>query len=357
MIRILFLPLITILLIGCSNQSSDQQELPSNPSQQTIKQTTYQIMTTKLQEPWEIVKQDDVFYISERNGTIVEIRGDKQMKRPIRLQKELSNQSEAGLLGIAFPPDFTDTAFAYYSYVEDGKYWQRVITIKLLDDHWEESAVLLDRIPGGDYHQGGRLEIGPDQKLYITTGDATVPELAQDLNSLAGKILRMNLDGSIPEDNPFQNSYVYSYGHRNPQGLAWDEEGNLYETEHGSTAHDEINRIEKGKNYGWPIIQDDEKREGMQSPLIHSGEDTWAPSGMAYLDGKFYFASLRGEGVRVYDPATNKQRLIVSDVGRVRDVLATPEGLYAITNNTDGRGNPSEIDDILLYIPLEKINE
>lgn len=116
----------------------------------------------------------------------------------------------------------------------------------------------------------------------------------------------MNLDGSVPSDNPFPNSYIYSYGHRNPQGLAWDSDGNLFATEHGQTALDEINQIEKGHNYGWPVIEGDETSEGMETPIVHSGEDTWAPSGMSYLDELFYFASLRGEGIRQFDPNTKR---------------------------------------------------
>ncbi|MEN2769248.1 PQQ-dependent sugar dehydrogenase [Ornithinibacillus xuwenensis] len=341
------------MLISCSDQ---KQEVP-NPSSTVINQSDkkVEIIATNLQEPWEIARQGDTFYISERDGSIVEIVDGNKQRKPVNLKKDLSNQPEAGLLGIALPADFTNTAYAYYSYVEDDTYYQRVVEIRLVDGGWEESNVLLDKIPGGQYHQGGRIEIGPDEKLYITTGDATVPELAQEVDSLAGKILRMNLDGSIPTDNPFRNSYVYSYGHRNPQGIAWDSSGNMYATEHGSSAHDEINQIEKGSNYGWPIIQGSQIQKGMEPPIIHSGETTWAPSGMAFLHDRFYFASLRGEGLRMFDPNTKEQALVLANVGRVRDVFATPEGLYLITNNTDGRGNPSRNDDVLLFIPIDQL--
>lgn len=280
------------------------------------------------------------------------------MRKPVQFLKDLSNQPEAGLLGIAIPKNFseTNTAFAYYSYQEGNTYYQRVVTIKESAEQWVETTVLLDKIPGGQFHQGGRIEIGPDSKLYITTGDATNPELAQNLNSLAGKILRMNLDGTIPDDNPFENSYVYIYGHRNPQGLAWNNQNEMYATEHGSTAHDEINKIKKGQNYGWRVIQGDKSAEGMISPIIHSGENTWAPSGMTYHKGLFYFASLGGEGLRQFDPNDKVQELIVSDVGRVRDAFATNEGVYFITNNTDGRGNPVKNDDRLLFIPTNELN-
>lgn len=314
------------------------------------------IIAENLEAPWEIAIDDDKLYISERPGAIVTINGNEKTRKKVKLAADLSEQAEAGLLGIALPADFADTntAIAYYSYEVDGTYYQRVVTIKEKDDRWEETGVILDHIPGGEFHQGGRIKFGPDDKLYITTGDATNPKAAQDLKSLAGKILRMNADGSVPSDNPFDDSYVYSYGHRNAQGLAWDDEANLYATEHGDNAHDEINRIEPGKNYGWPEIEGDETADDMESPIVQSGEDTWAPSGMTYLRGQFFFASLRGEGLRRFDPKHEKVDQIIADVGRVRDAHATADGIYIITNNTDGRGNPAKNDDRLIFIPHPK---
>ncbi len=131
----------------------------------------------------------------------------------------------------------------------------RIVTLRLEENVWREESMLLDNIPSGTYHHGGRLKIGSDGKLYATTGDASVPNIAQDLDSLGGKISRMNLDGSNPSDNPYPNSYVYSYGHRNPQGLTWSSDGILFSSEHGNRANDEVNSIEAGQNYGWPIIE------------------------------------------------------------------------------------------------------
>ncbi|MUK89755.1 quinoprotein glucose dehydrogenase [Ornithinibacillus sp. L9] len=347
--RYILVILFSIFIIGCSVLEEDTEE-KKEPSEETdLPVEDFDVIATELQEPWEIVLYDDVFYISERGGAIVTVKDGEQHRKAVQLERDLSNQPEAGLLGIAFPNDFNGTAYAYYSYHDGDAFYQRVVKIKELDNQWEEVETLIDHIPGGQYHQGGRIEIGPDQKLYITTGDASNPELSQDLTSLAGKILRMNLDGSIPRDNPFEDSYVFSYGHRNPQGLAWID-NELYATEHGDSAHDEINRIKGGNNYGWPIIQGDQEQDGMETPVVHAGEDTWAPSGLAFYKGKLYFASLRGEALRKLNLETMEVDTVISDVGRVRDVLATETGLYLITNNTDGRGDPTEDDDRLLFI-------
>ncbi|GAB3791104.1 PQQ-dependent sugar dehydrogenase [Virgibacillus kimchii] len=334
-------------------ETADQEE---NGTEQTESDTEVMeertVIADNLDEPWEIQLYEDAFYVSERTGSIVTIQEDEENRKPV--DQNLSNHPEAGLLGMVLPDAFSETsiALAYYSYEEDGNYFQRVVTVEEMEQAWVEREVLLDDIPGGEVHQGGRIAIGPDEMLYITTGDAAEPELAQDPDSLAGKILRMELDGSIPDDNPFDDSYVYSYGHRNAQGLAWTPDGELYATEHGAEALDEINRINKGNNYGWPRIEGDEEEEGMETPVIHSGDDTWAPSGMAYVHDHFYFAALRGESVRQFDPVEETVEVIVSDVGRVRDVLAAENGIYFITNNTDGRGNPEEEDDRLIFEPI-----
>ena len=225
---------------------------------------------------------------------------------------------------------------------------------------------------------GGRIQFGPDGKLYITTGDAGNPDLSQDLNSLGGKILRINSDGTIPDDNPWKNSPVYSLGHRNPQGLDWDESGKLVATEHGPSglrgiAHDEINLIIPGKNYGWPDVIGDETKEGFQNPLLHSGDDTWAPSGAEFYEGdkipqwtgKYFVATLRGNHLHLIDldldntKVLSHEKLFENDFGRLRDVATGPDGfLYLLTSNNDGRGLPQHNDDrILRIVPIEmKIN-
>ena len=210
------------------------------------------------------------------------------------------------------------------------------------------------------------LKIGPDQKLYITTGDAGNSALAQDPTSTAGKILRIELDGRIPKDNPIINSPVYSLGHRNPQGLAWNSENVLYASEHGQSAHDEINIIQPGANYGWPLVQgnEDSTEVMIQKPLIHSGEDTWAPSGIAFVNqgpwqGKLLVATLRGQQLLAISlngngtVVKNVESWLRNEYGRLREVIQGKDGsIYLTTSNRDGRGNPDITDDkIIRLIP------
>lgn len=167
----------------------------------------------------------------------------------------------------------------------------------------------------------------------------------------------MNLDGSIPDDNPFPDSYVYSYGHRNPQGMTWSSGGTMYASEHGDNANDEVNLIEAGQNYGWPIMEGEEEQEGMISPLYTSGnESTWAPSGMAYDNEKLYVAALRGTAVLEFDLKTGEYREVITGLGRIRDVRIEDNYLYFISNNGDGRGAPENNDDKLYRISLSELD-
>ncbi|MUT65269.1 sorbosone dehydrogenase family protein [Paenibacillus sp. NEAU-GSW1] len=317
----------------------------------------YKVRAKKLQAPWAIAFDNDTIYISERGGNMVQLIGDQMNREPVRLNKPLLAEGEGGLLGLALAPDFSksNVAYVYHTYEENGEVLNRIVTVEHKNKEWIETKALLEGIPGYFNHNGGRIAIGPDVKLYVTTGDSGQEQRAQQLDNLAGKILRMNLDGSIPADNPFPDSYIYSYGHRNPQGLAWDENGQLYSTEHGPSGdpggHDEINRIAAGGNYGWPDIIGDAQKEGMIVPLYHTGEDTVAPSGAAFNgSGKLLVAGLRGQGLFRYDLQSDILEKLVSDLGRIRDVKSRDGKWYVLTNNTDGRGTPSEEDDILIEL-------
>ncbi|MCH1607892.1 MAG: PQQ-dependent sugar dehydrogenase, partial [Nitrosopumilus sp.] len=234
-----------------------------------------------------------------------------------------------------------------------------------------EKQLIIDNIPGAPWHDGGRIKFGPDEKLYITTGDAINPGWSQEIPSLAGKILRINSDGTIPEDNPFDSSPVFSYGHRNPQGIAWSNDGMLVSSEHGpsgemGSGHDEINVIVKGKNYGWPKVVGDSSDNNFVNPIIHSGASTWAPSGMVYydsenissLDGKFLVGALRGQHLMVVDVASDgslisAEKMFEGEFGRIRTAQIGPDGvLYLLTANGDN-------DKIIRIseVNLEKVNK
>src|SRR5690625_3357903 len=351
--------LVILLLVGCS----ENEQLNTSNEQKSVEKPAsiaeLEVIAEKLDAPWSIEKQGDTFYLTERSGSIMKIEDGEEVRQSVELDKELATASEAGLLGFVLAPDFSDSnqAYAYYTYQDSDGQFNRIIILHLENDVWREERLLLDKIPSGSYHHGGRIKIGPDGKLYATAGDASEREIAQDLNSLGGKILRMNLDGSIPDDNPFPDSYVYSYGHRNPQGMTWSSEGMMYASEHGESANDEVNLIEAGQNYGWPVIEGEEEQEGMISPLFTSGnENTWAPSGIDYDDGKLYVAALRGTAVLEFDLETNEQRELVTDLGRIRDVFIEDGFLYFISNNSDGRGNPQVNDDKLYRISLSESN-
>ena len=357
--KILALSITAVFLIaGCSeNEQQDSSDNSEDTQQEELSLPVegLEVIAENLDVPWSIEKLEDTFYLTERSGNIVKIEEGEVERQSVELEEEVSTASEAGLLGFVLAPDFSESnlAYAYYTFEDREGQFNRIVTLRLEDSIWREESLLLDQIPSGTYHHGGRLKIGPDEKLYATAGDASEREIAQDLDSLGGKILRMNLDGSIPDDNPFPDSYVYSYGHRNPQGTTWSSDGTMYASEHGENANDEVNLIEAGQNYGWPIIEGEEEQEGLISPLFTSGsEDTWAPSGMAYDNEKLYVAALRGTAVLEFDLETNEQRELVTDLGRIRDVFIEDGYLYFISNNLDGRGTGQENDDRLYRMPL-----
>jgi len=322
----------------------------------------YEVVAEGLKVPWSIAADGDTFYISERGGSIVKLENGKQIRQQINISKDVKQTGESGFLGLVLSPDFSSNheAFVYHTYESNGNIVNRIVKLAEKSGQWSEVAVMLEGIPGAKYHDGGRLAIGPDGNLYATTGDAQQPQLAQSKDSLAGKILRMSIEGNIPADNPFEGSYIYSYGHRNPQGLAWDEAGRLFETEHGPSGnpggHDEINRIEAGNNFGWPAIIGDAEQAGMIAPLYHTGDPAIAPSGAAIDgNGQLLFTTLVGETLYRYDTVNGGAPVpVLQGEGRLRDVLIHNGHIYVITNNTDGRGSPSKTDDRLLVLKFEK---
>jgi|AntRauTorcE11897_2_1112592.scaffolds.fasta_scaffold00062_29 glucose/arabinose dehydrogenase len=316
------------------------------------------VVAEELNIPWEIafLPSGDML-VTERTGSLLRI-GDNNQKYNI---DGVTHTGEGGLLGLTLHPDFQVNSWLYLYLTSrtDGGLVNRVERYSYTNDTLSNRTTILTDIPGASYHDGGRIAFGPDGYLYITTGDAGNEALAQDRSSLAGKTLRVADDGSVPADSPF-DSPVYSYGHRNAQGIAWDNTGNMWQTEHGRSGRlsgmDELNRIERSKNYGWPLIEGDEIDDTMKSPIAHSGADeTWAPAGIAFLDGHLFFAGLRGESLyqaRINDDGTVAITAhLRQDFGRLRAVTAGPDGfIYVSTSNTDGRGTERSNDDKIIRI-------
>jgi glucose/arabinose dehydrogenase len=336
-----------------------------------------EVVAEGLEVPWSIVfTSPDRMLVSERKGAIRAIQDGILEPQPIYTFEDITSQDEAGLMGLALDPAYDANGLVYACYAtRDGSTpVNRIVRLRDEGEALALDAILLDGIPSARFHAGCRIRFGPDGKLYLTSGDALDGPAAQDLGSLAGKILRMNPDGSVPEDNPFPGSLVYSYGHRNPQGLDWHPEtGGLYATEHGPSGFDgapggdEINLITAGGNYGWPLVSHDRTLEGTLPPLIQFTPAEAPGSGMFYTAGRlpmftgsYFFGALRGEGlVQVVFDAADPSRVlavekVVTGVGRVRDVAQGPDGLlYFSTSNRDGRGRPQPGDDhIYRLVPV-----
>lgn len=321
-----------------------------------------EVVVTNLEIPWSLAfAPDGRLFVPERHGRlrIVDIaRGTSELALTL---DDVFTEGEAGLLGFAFDPAFTANRLVYLYYTARTARGavNRVVRYRESGGRLAEPAVLLDNIPANTIHDGGRLRFGPDGLLYVTTGDAANEGLAQDIASLAGKILRLNTDGTTPRGNPF-GSPVYSYGHRNPQGLDWHPAtGELWASEHGATGNDEINVIDNGANYGWPRIQASLTLPGMREPITFYNPAI-APSGASFYRGQrfpqfannLFVGTLRGTlllRLRI-DAASRRllgqERLLEGQFGRIRDVVTGPDGaLYFCTNNRDGRGTPTSDDD------------
>lgn len=260
---------------------------------------------------------------------------------------------EAGLLGVAVSPDFAGdrTLFFYLSTASDN----RIVKARLEGGRLGTPTVILDGIPVGGIHDGGRLAFGPDGYLYASTGETGDRDLAQDKDTLAGKILRITTDGEPAPGNPFPGSEIWSFGHRNVQGLAFDDDDRLWASEFGDQTYDELNLIRPGENYGWPMVEGRGDRAGLVDPQVVWETDVASPSGLAWLDGHLWLASLRGARlwrVDVHgDHASHPVDFFVGEFGRMRTVVVTPEGqLWVTTSNRDGRGDPGPDDDRILLI-------
>ena len=339
------------------------------------------VVVDGLNNPWEMVfAPNGDIYFSERDGRVWKIENFGDAKVIQTFPK--SGSYEGGTLGLALDPNFEENKkiYIYQTNLELEFFQNKVFSFTVDGDELVDVQTVIDDIPGAPWHDGGRIAFGPDEKLYITTGDAVNPGWSQDMSSLAGKILRINSDGSIPDDNPFDSSAIFSYGHRNPQGIAWSNDGLLVSSEHGPSGemgygHDEINVIVKGENYGWPKVVGDSSDDSYVNPIIHSGEQTWAPSGMVYfdsnkipsLDGKFLVGALRGQHLMVLDIAndgslTSAEKIFEGDFGRIRTAQISPDGvLYLLTANGDNdkiiRISEAPLEEVTKFTSSESDND
>ncbi len=340
-----------------------------------------EIVALGLEIPWAFawLPNKDMLF-TERRGRVRIIESGKLRADPVIVVPDVEPTGESGLMDITLHPDFAKNGYVYlaYSYNRDGKQ-VKVVRYVYKDGKFNEDKTIVDHVPGAPNHSGMRCRFGPDGKLYVTTGDSTDWNLAQKLDSLAGKVLRVNDDGTIPPDNPFVKTQgarpeIWTYGNRNPQGIAWQPGTNtVFETEHGPSffegrggGGDEVNILEAGKNYGWPEIHHTETREGMVSPLLEYSPACAPASAMFYngsvfsaFNGNFFFGCLAGRRIIrvVLDgrKVVSQENLLANAYGRIREMEQGPDGyIYFSTSNRDGRGSPAADDDrILRIVPVQ----
>ena len=318
------------------------------------------VVAENLDKPRAISVSENRVFVTEKDGAIRVIENDVLLDSPLATFRS-ADVFDGGLLGIAVHPDFDTNHFLYVflTYEENGELWNKILRITESENKLQDAETIFDKIPGSSFTNGGFLKFGPDGKLYVGTGTVSeASHLPQDLNSLSGKILRINADGTIPDDNPFADSPVYSLGHRNPQGMTWDHDGTLYVVEHGPEKNDEVNIIQAGKNYGWPEQECSGSAEFENAVLCY--DPSIEPGGVLFYSGDklnfefpFIMTSMRAANLYQVDfeEGLSSQKSILSGIGRVRDVVQGLDGsLYLITSNTDGKGFPDSNDDKLLRI-------
>lgn len=344
---------------------------PSEPPALTAEETAATAQTTEtdtppteviaenLTIPWEILfLPDGELLVTERPGNVVLLRAGEQIPVP-----GVRHIGEGGLLGAALHPDFSENRLIYlYQTTEqvDGLE-NRIVRYRLENNQLTFDQNIITGLPGARYHDGGRIAFGPDGYLYAALGDATDPAAAQDTSTLAGSIIRLTADGAVPDDNPIADSALYSYGHRNPQGLSWDSAGRLWSSEHGrsvgGSGFDEINLIQVGGNYGWPESEGDDVAASTIAPVRHStAAVTWAPGDILWHEESLYVPGLRG--ATLYEATLDGERIVAwhehfaGAYGRLRSVAEGPDGLlYLLTSNRDGRGDtPARNDDRIIRI-------
>jgi glucose/arabinose dehydrogenase len=348
---------------------------PHMPAQYRVpapEEVRVETFVSNLVVPWAMdFAPDGRLFVSERPGRIRVVR-DGVLEASAWATLSVRAIGEGGLMGLALHPQFEQQPWVYvcYTFDDGGRAQNRISRLREENGSAAQEQILLDRFPGGTLHNGCRLKFGPDGKLYATTGDTFNRSLAQELSSLAGKVLRLNPDGSAPGDNPFgPASLIYSYGHRNSQGIAFHpRSGELFATEHGPSGevglgdYDEVNVIVAGGNYGWPFVVGAPGLDEFVDPLLTYPEDAVPPAGLTFYGaelipqwtGNLFFTSLGAKHLQRVVLGRDDEVLAIErlfDFGRLRDVIEGPDGaLYVSTSNRDGRGTPAFDDDRILRI-------
>ena len=344
--------------------SSPSEPLPLPLPRPTVPESEgrpVEVLATGLDEPRGIATvEDGRIFVAEKDGRILVIQNSTLLERPLATLRT-ADVFAGGLLGITTHPDFVENhlLYVYFTYEEDGSFWNKIMRITESESRLVSAKTILDDIPGSAFSNGGALEFGPDGKLYAGTGSVSDSlHLSQDMESLAGKILRVNDDGTIPDDNPFPDSPVYSMGWRDPQGITWNSEGVMMAVDLGPTKNDEINLVEPASNFGWP---DQECRNNPSfadsamcyDPAIEPGGIVYYTGDRLPLEDKIVLTSLRSVSLFQLDieEGLPSQKSLLSGLGRLRDVHQDNDGnLYVTTSNTDGKGFPGPDDDILVKI-------
>lgn len=371
---------IATIALACSSPPPGRGAGEVGTSTQTQSAFKVETVIPNLEVVWSIVwAPDGRMFFTERAGRVRVFENGKLRAEPVFVVPDVEPKGESGLMSLALHPQFASNHLLYLSYAyNSGGTQVRVVRYRETATGLTDRKVIIENIPAAQFHAGCRLRFGPDGKLYVTTGDATDRQLAQQLNSIAGKILRLNDDGTVPSDNPFvgrsdARPEIWAYGSRNAQGIDFQPGTNLlWETEHGPSGFDgpgggdEVNIIERGKNYGWPVIHHLARQAGMESPVLEYTPACAPASGMFYrgsklpaFKGNFFLGCLRGE--RIIRVTTNgrqvvsQEDLLKGQYGRIRDIAEGPDGyIYFSTSNRDGRGKPASDDDrIMRLVPAQ----